>query len=212
MISVNEIFLILFIPVFVFVIAFWLWMLIDCLKRPDDMFKKGGNNSRLIWTLVIIFIGIIGALIYFFRVKRTDSYQDKLISIALLISLVMLIFFMASQYLVTTRTTVSIEPYPPGKLSQSTPPVTMNGTFQIVTIPACPFNTQCDPKYELTNNNGTYQLLFGSVTGLPNNGQYIEVKGIVTYTEFDCRLNEKEVPCQPVGRVNVLSWNNIKEK
>ncbi len=39
---------------------FWLWMLVDCLKRQDDKFAAGGNNARLIWVLVIILTGIIG--------------------------------------------------------------------------------------------------------------------------------------------------------
>ncbi len=72
MIGISEILLILFIPVFVFVIVFWLWMLIDCLKRPDEQFKVGGNNAKLIWVLVIIFTGLIGALIYYFLIKRQD--------------------------------------------------------------------------------------------------------------------------------------------
>lgn len=50
--------------------VFWLWMLIDCLKRPDDKFAIGGNNAKLIWVLVIIFTGFIGALIYYFLIKR----------------------------------------------------------------------------------------------------------------------------------------------
>ncbi len=50
--------------------VFWLWMLIDCLKRSDDKFAIGGNNAKLIWVLVIIFTGIIGALIYYFLIKR----------------------------------------------------------------------------------------------------------------------------------------------
>ncbi len=92
MIGISEIILIL--PVFVFVIVFWLWMLIDCLKRPDDKFKIGGKDAKLIWVLVIIFIGIIGALIYYFLIKRTDSHQDRLIGIALLASVVIVIILM----------------------------------------------------------------------------------------------------------------------
>ena len=43
------------------VFAFWLWMLIDAItKAPSE------GNTRLIWILVIIFAGIIGAIIYFF--------------------------------------------------------------------------------------------------------------------------------------------------
>lgn len=46
-------------------LAFWVWMLIDCLRQN---FK--GNNEKIIWVLVIIFAKIVGALIYFFIVKN----------------------------------------------------------------------------------------------------------------------------------------------
>jgi hypothetical protein len=110
MIGTSEVFLFLFIPVFVFVTIFWLWMLIDCLKRKDDMFKFGGNNAKLIWVLVIIFTGLIGALIYYFLIKRTDSRQDRLIGIALLASVVIILIL--SLFAVTTTTTSTFEPYP----------------------------------------------------------------------------------------------------
>jgi hypothetical protein len=42
--------------------AFWLWMLIDCLQRK---FK-----DKLIWVLVLVFLGPLGALLYFFLVKK----------------------------------------------------------------------------------------------------------------------------------------------
>lgn len=42
-------------------LAFWVWMLIDAITRTP---KEG--NTRLIWILVIVLAGIIGALIYFF--------------------------------------------------------------------------------------------------------------------------------------------------
>lgn len=96
MIGASEIILILFVPVFVFVIVFWLWMLIDCLKRPDDKFAIGGNNAKLIWILVIIFTGLIGALIYYFLIKRTDSHQDRLFVIALLASAAVVIILITS--------------------------------------------------------------------------------------------------------------------
>ncbi|MFZ3383960.1 MAG: PLDc N-terminal domain-containing protein, partial [Candidatus Methanoperedens sp.] len=86
MIGISEIIFILFVPVLVFVIVFWFWMLIDCLKRLDDNFTVGGNNAKLIWVLVIIFTGFIGGLIYYFLIKRTDSRQDLLIGVALLAS------------------------------------------------------------------------------------------------------------------------------
>lgn len=96
-------------------------MLIDCLKRPDEMFKFGGNNAKLIWILVIIITGLIGAVIYYFLIKRTDSCQDLMIGIALFASIVIVVILIASNFVTTTKTTVSIEPYPSGKLLLPTP-------------------------------------------------------------------------------------------
>src|SRR3990170_7966192 len=96
MIGASEVILFLFIPVLVFLIVFWLWMLIDCLKRQDDMFKFGGNNARLIWILIIILTGVIGAVIYYFLIKKTDSHEDRIIGIALLASLATIVILIAS--------------------------------------------------------------------------------------------------------------------
>jgi len=40
----------------------WLWMLIDCVKRPFD--------KKTMWIVLIIILGWIGAIAYFFVVKR----------------------------------------------------------------------------------------------------------------------------------------------
>ncbi len=66
MIGLME--LLILIPV-VILLVIWIMMLIDCLKRPDDRFAIGGNNAKLIWILVIILTGFIGALIYYFLIK-----------------------------------------------------------------------------------------------------------------------------------------------
>lgn len=42
-------------------LAFWVWMLIDAISRTPSE-----GNTKLIWILVIVLAGIIGALIYFF--------------------------------------------------------------------------------------------------------------------------------------------------
>lgn len=47
----------------------WLWMLIDCLQRR---FK-----DKLLWVLVIIFAGIIGAILYYFLVKTKGRQKVK---------------------------------------------------------------------------------------------------------------------------------------
>lgn len=42
--------------------VFWIWMLIDCLGR-----KK--FEEKLVWTVVIILLPVIGAIIYYFLIK-----------------------------------------------------------------------------------------------------------------------------------------------
>jgi len=46
-------------------LAFWIWMIVDCAKRN---FKN--NTEKVVWILVILFAKIIGAVIYFFVVKN----------------------------------------------------------------------------------------------------------------------------------------------
>ena len=51
-----------FIFIFLLVIAasvFWIWMLIDCLSSSLP------STDKLIWTLVILFLHVIGAVLYF---------------------------------------------------------------------------------------------------------------------------------------------------
>ncbi len=54
--------------------AFWIWMLIDCIQAPEP---PGEKNHRLLWILVIVFAGWIGALIYFFVVRRARLAAEK---------------------------------------------------------------------------------------------------------------------------------------
>ena len=51
-------------PLLVFIViavtAFWIWMLVDCLRRePPDSLEK------LTWSLVILLGTIVGAVIYY---------------------------------------------------------------------------------------------------------------------------------------------------
>lgn len=41
--------------------GFWIWMLVDCLTRDFP-----GDNDKVIWVLVIVFLHALGALIYLF--------------------------------------------------------------------------------------------------------------------------------------------------
>lgn len=51
-----------------FLLVFWLWMVVDCLKRD---FKK--DVEKIAWVLVLIFLHILGAMIYYFVVKIQDK-------------------------------------------------------------------------------------------------------------------------------------------
>ncbi|MEK6913295.1 MAG: PLDc N-terminal domain-containing protein [Nanoarchaeota archaeon] len=49
----------------IFAFVFWILMLVDCVKR-----KFKDDSEKIIWVLVLVFTGIIGALIYYFIVKN----------------------------------------------------------------------------------------------------------------------------------------------
>jgi RsiW-degrading membrane proteinase PrsW (M82 family) len=56
-------------PFFVLVEAlFWLWMLYDCF-----VYERAKNNM-ILWLLVILFMNIIGALLYFF-LRRSERLK-----------------------------------------------------------------------------------------------------------------------------------------
>jgi len=44
--------------------VFWLWMLIDALMHEPT------TNEKILWFLVIFFLHVLGAIIYFFVRKR----------------------------------------------------------------------------------------------------------------------------------------------
>lgn len=52
--------------------VFWVIMLIDCLKRD---FKK--DAEKIAWILVLIFLHILGAIIYYFVVKVSSKQNQK---------------------------------------------------------------------------------------------------------------------------------------
>ncbi|MFN6992268.1 MAG: PLDc N-terminal domain-containing protein [Fervidobacterium sp.] len=43
--------------------VFWIWMLVDCLQR-----KK--FDDKLVWVVVLVFLNILGAILYYFIVKK----------------------------------------------------------------------------------------------------------------------------------------------
>ena len=54
--------------------VFWIWMIIDCAMRKN--FKS--DTDKVVWILVLVFAGIIGAVIYYFVIKRNlDPHKKK---------------------------------------------------------------------------------------------------------------------------------------
>jgi hypothetical protein len=64
----GLLFLLIIVAIAIVTFVFWIWMLIDALQNPA---LNGGE--KVAWVLVILFLQILGALIYFFvgRSKRT---------------------------------------------------------------------------------------------------------------------------------------------
>ena len=56
-------------------LAFWIWMLVDCLRN-----EPLEGNDRLLWALVILFTKGIGAVVYYFVRfrKRTPRKRTEL--------------------------------------------------------------------------------------------------------------------------------------
>ncbi len=48
--------------------VFWIWMLIDALTN-----KALDSTMKIIWAVVIFFLHILGALIYFFVGRKTQT-------------------------------------------------------------------------------------------------------------------------------------------
>ena len=50
--------------------VFWVIMIVDALTREDRRFPgKNKGSERLIWVIVLIFLNIVGAVMYYFLVK-----------------------------------------------------------------------------------------------------------------------------------------------
>jgi hypothetical protein len=46
---------------------FWLWMFIDCLQNSHLQ-----GTEKLIWVLVLLFLHLLGPILYFFIVKESS--------------------------------------------------------------------------------------------------------------------------------------------
>ena len=50
---------ILVIAVVLAMFAFWVWMIVDCATKEQP-------DSKIVWLLIVLLAGIVGAVIYFF--------------------------------------------------------------------------------------------------------------------------------------------------
>jgi uncharacterized membrane protein YidH (DUF202 family) len=50
--------------------AFWIWMLVECATREPDT-----GNAKVVWVIIIVFMNIIGAVIYYF-VRRPQRWKE----------------------------------------------------------------------------------------------------------------------------------------
>jgi len=52
---------VIFLGIIIGSFVFWIWTIIDIAKR-----KFKNDNDRIIWILIVIFLGILGSIIYYF--------------------------------------------------------------------------------------------------------------------------------------------------
>lgn len=50
--------------------VFTIWMFIDALMRSDEDYTKIGSGSKVMWALLIFFLGFIPAIIYWFMIRK----------------------------------------------------------------------------------------------------------------------------------------------
>ena len=62
-----------FLPIGLFALAFWVWMIVDCAQYETE------GSTKIAWLLVILLAGVIGAPLYFFirRLPRRSHTQHK---------------------------------------------------------------------------------------------------------------------------------------
>jgi len=67
----NGLFLL---PIALLALAFWIWMIVDCVKREPE------GSTKIAWLLVILFAGVVGTPLYFFvrKLPRQSRTQHQL--------------------------------------------------------------------------------------------------------------------------------------
>ena len=50
--------------------VFNIWMLVDAILRQEHEYPNSTGNSKLIWILLLVFVGLIAAIVYYFMVFK----------------------------------------------------------------------------------------------------------------------------------------------
>jgi hypothetical protein len=59
-------------------LVLWILMLIDAIQRPlTDFPQAADENTRLLWILIILLTGFVGAAVYYFMVKRPPASEGS---------------------------------------------------------------------------------------------------------------------------------------
>ncbi|NNL68475.1 MAG: hypothetical protein HKO70_00760, partial [Acidimicrobiia bacterium] len=54
----------------------WIWSIIDAVQRPDAQWERAGQ-TKLVWILILIFLGFLGSLIYLFAARpQLEAARD----------------------------------------------------------------------------------------------------------------------------------------
>lgn len=72
MLGASELLLLAFvIPLVLATFAFWIWMLVDCVRN-----RTLSDNERIIWVIVICLTHWLGALIYLLAGRKPERTEQ----------------------------------------------------------------------------------------------------------------------------------------
>ena len=54
----------------IFLFVVWIMMLVDCVKRDNSEFPNAGESTKTMWILIIVLTSGVGAIIYYFLVRK----------------------------------------------------------------------------------------------------------------------------------------------
>jgi sterol desaturase/sphingolipid hydroxylase (fatty acid hydroxylase superfamily) len=61
----GALFVVPFLLIGLAALAFWIWMIIDCVTNEPST-----GNDKIVWVIIILFAQIVGAVIYYFLRHR----------------------------------------------------------------------------------------------------------------------------------------------